>query len=100
MLPPWFRKNGNPAYHPDPALANRKMRLPFLDRTLRAVGIALIVAAIVILFASVLWFIASLARGPSRGARPAGPVAPAAEIAGKSPDPPPLAAPQLTKEGS
>ena len=70
------------------------------DRTLRIVGIALIVAAIVILFASVLWFIASLARGPSRGARPAGPVAPAAEIAGKSPDPPPLAAPQLTKEGS
>jgi cobalt/nickel transport system permease protein len=38
MLPPWFRENGNAAYHPDPALANRKMRLPFLDRNLRAVA--------------------------------------------------------------
>jgi len=38
MLPPWFRENGSLAYHPDPALANRRMRLPFLDRTLRAVA--------------------------------------------------------------
>ncbi len=38
MLPPWFRENGSLAYHPDPALAKRKMRLPFLDRTLRAVA--------------------------------------------------------------
>ena len=38
MLPPWFRGNGGLAYHPDPVLAGRKMRLPFLDRTLRAVA--------------------------------------------------------------
>jgi cobalt/nickel transport system permease protein len=37
-LPPWFRGNGGLAYHPDPVLAGRKMRLPFLDRTLRAVA--------------------------------------------------------------
>jgi hypothetical protein len=70
------------------------------DRTLRAVGIALIVAAIVVLFASVLWFLASLARGPSRGARPAGPGTLLAGIAGESPGLPPFAAPQVTKEGS
>jgi cobalt/nickel transport system permease protein len=38
MLPPWFRENGSLAYHPDPALSKRRMRLPFLDRTLRAVA--------------------------------------------------------------
>ena len=38
MLPPWFGGNGSPVYIPDPSLANRKMRLPFLDRTLRAVA--------------------------------------------------------------
>jgi cobalt/nickel transport system permease protein len=38
MLPPWFRENGSLAYHPDPALASQRMRLPFLDRALRAVA--------------------------------------------------------------
>lgn len=38
ILPPWFRENGGLAYDPDPLLANRRMRLPFLDRTLRAVA--------------------------------------------------------------
>ena len=37
-LPPWFRGSGGPDYHPDPVLAGQKMRLPFLDRTLRAVA--------------------------------------------------------------
>jgi len=38
MLPPWFQRNGSPVYEPDPALANRKIRLLFLDRSLRAVA--------------------------------------------------------------
>ena len=36
MLPPWFHRNGSIVYDPDPALASRKMRLRFLDRSLRA----------------------------------------------------------------
>jgi cobalt/nickel transport system permease protein len=38
MLPPRFQRNGSAVYAPDPALANRKIRLPFLDRSLRAVA--------------------------------------------------------------
>jgi cobalt/nickel transport system permease protein len=38
MLPPWFRRNGTPVYEPDPALANRKIRILFLDRSLRAIA--------------------------------------------------------------
>jgi cobalt/nickel transport system permease protein len=38
MLPPWFRRIGTPVYEPDPALANRKIRFLFLDRSLRAVA--------------------------------------------------------------
>jgi cobalt/nickel transport system permease protein len=37
-LPPWFRRNGTPVYEPDPALANRKIRVLFLDRSLRAMA--------------------------------------------------------------
>ena len=70
------------------------------DRTIRTVGIALIVAAIVILFASVLWFLVSLARGPSRSAVPPDPGRRFAVVAQASPGPPPFAAPQLTKERS
>ncbi|HSB35619.1 MAG TPA: protein kinase, partial [Thermoanaerobaculia bacterium] len=70
------------------------------DRTIRTVGIALIVAAIVILFASVLWFLVSLARGPSRSALPPAPGTGVAVVAQTSPGPPPPAAPQTTKERS
>ncbi len=38
ILPPWFRGNSGLVYHPDPVLAGRKIRLSFLDRTLRAVA--------------------------------------------------------------
>jgi cobalt/nickel transport system permease protein len=38
MLPPWFRRNGTIVYEPDPALAKRKIRLLFLDRSLRAIA--------------------------------------------------------------
>ena len=37
MLPTRFQRNGSTVYDPDPALANRKIRLRFLDRSLRAV---------------------------------------------------------------
>ena len=37
MLPPRFQRNGSTVYEPDPALADRKIRLRFLDRSLRAV---------------------------------------------------------------
>jgi cobalt/nickel transport system permease protein len=36
-LPSWFKMNGPPAYEPIPGLAGKRMRLLFLDRTLKAV---------------------------------------------------------------
>ena len=36
-LPSWFKMNGPPAYEPIPELAGKRMRLLFLDRTLKAV---------------------------------------------------------------
>jgi len=38
MLPPWFQQKVNPVYEPDPALANQKIRILFLDRSLRTVA--------------------------------------------------------------
>jgi cobalt/nickel transport system permease protein len=37
MLPTRFQRNGSKVFEPDPALASRKIRLRFLDRSLRAV---------------------------------------------------------------
>jgi serine/threonine protein kinase len=70
------------------------------DKSIRTVGIALIVAAIVILFASVLWFLISLARGPARSALPAAPGTRLALFSDETSGPPNLATPQLTKERS
>jgi len=36
-LPSWFKMNGPPVYEPIPELAGKRMRLLFLDRTLKAV---------------------------------------------------------------
>jgi hypothetical protein len=70
------------------------------DKSIRTVGIALIVAAIVILFASVLWFLISLARAPARSALPAVPGKRPAVVSEVIPGPPHSATPQLTKERS
>jgi len=37
-LPSWFKINGPPAYEPIPGLAGKKMRLLFLDRTLKSIA--------------------------------------------------------------
>ncbi len=36
-LPAWFQINGGSVYRPDPDLANKKIRLLFVDRTLQAI---------------------------------------------------------------
>jgi cobalt/nickel transport system permease protein len=38
MLPEWFEDNRTAVYEPDPKLEGRKVRLPFLDRTLKAMA--------------------------------------------------------------
>src|SRR4030042_6349253 len=37
-LPSWFKTNGEPVYNPPPGLANKKIRLLFIDRTLKAMA--------------------------------------------------------------
>src|SRR4030042_2031668 len=37
-LPSWFQKNGGPVYDPPPGLAAKKIRLLFIDRTLKAMA--------------------------------------------------------------
>ena len=37
-LPAWFRMNGGMVYEPSPQLVNKKIRLHFLDRTLKAMA--------------------------------------------------------------
>ncbi len=41
MLPPWFQKSAGSVYRPAPELADKKIRLHFLDRTLRAIAVLL-----------------------------------------------------------
>lgn len=38
ILPSWFQMNGDPVYKPDPEMANKKVRLHFLDRTMKAMA--------------------------------------------------------------
>lgn len=58
------------------------------DLRLRKVGIALVVAAIVVLFAAVLWVLISLLRGPAAGeSRRSSHAGPAPSIAAAAPEP-------------
>lgn len=38
LLPNWFQTNGELVYRPDPQRIGKRVRLPFLHRTLRAIG--------------------------------------------------------------